>query len=116
MQEFKDYDIYVSYSSAICINRAAAGEHKAEGAEVRNYYAPNFWLHGFGAARYDEIVVQSLQVIPGEEFTRVVNYMKDFMNNSLGDLDDKYLSQVSLKLGAPLHWTVYMPAMHARAL
>ncbi|MBQ7180191.1 MAG: sirohydrochlorin cobaltochelatase [Bacteroidaceae bacterium] len=101
-QEFKDYDIYVSYSSAICINRAAAGEHKAEGADVRNYYAPNFWLHGFGAAKYDEIVVQSLQVIPGEEFTRVVNYMKDFMNNSLGDLDDKYLSQVSLKLGAPL--------------
>ena len=99
---FKGYDVYVSYSSAICINRAAAGEHKDEGAEVRNYYAPNFWLHGFGAAQYKEIVVQSLQVIPGEEFSRVVNYIKDFGNNSLGDLDDKYLSQVTVKLGLPL--------------
>lgn len=99
---FPGYDIYVSYSSAICINRAAAGEHKDEGAEVRNYYAPNFWLHGFGAAKYKEIVVQSLQVIPGEEFTRVINYIKDFANNSLGDIDDKYLSGVTIKLGMPL--------------
>jgi len=99
---FPGYDVYVSYSSAICINRAAAGEHKAEGAEVRNYYAPNFWLHGFGAAQYKEIVVQSLQVIPGEEFTRVINYIKDFANNSLGDIDDKYLSTVTIKLGLPL--------------
>ena len=99
---FPGYDVYVSYSSAICINRAAAGEHKAEGAEVRNYYAPNFWLHGFGVAQYKEIVVQSLQVIPGEEFTRVINYIKDFANNSLGDIDDKYLSEVTIKLGLPL--------------
>lgn len=98
----QDYDVYVSFSSAICINRAAAGEHVEDGAEVRNYYAPNFWLHGLGKAKYDEIVVQSLQVIPGEEFTRVVNYMKDFANNSLGDLDDNYLENVSLKLGTPL--------------
>ncbi len=101
-KKFKDYDVYVSYSSAICINRAAAGEHKAEGAQVRNYYAPNFWLHAFGTAKYDEILVQSLQVIPGEEFNRVINYMKDFANNYLGDLDDEYLSKVTLKLGSPL--------------
>lgn len=42
-KQFKDYDVYVSYSSAICINRAMAGEHVADGAQVRNYYAPNFW-------------------------------------------------------------------------
>lgn len=100
--EFKEYDVFVSYSSAICINRAAAGEHVADGAQVRNYYAPNFWLHAFGTAKYDEILVQSLQVIPGEEFNRVINYLKDFANNSLGDLDDEYLSKVELKLGAPL--------------
>lgn len=99
---FKGYDVFVSYSSAICINRAAAGEHKADGAQVRNYYAPNFWLHAFGSAKYDEILVQSLQVIPGEEFTRVINYIKDFANNYLGDLDDTYLSKVTLRLGAPL--------------
>ena len=95
---FPKSDVYLSYSSAICINRAAAGENTTP----RNYYAPNFWLHGLGAAKYKEITVQSLQVIPGEEFTRVINYIKDFANNSLGDLDDKYLSEVTIKLGMPL--------------
>ncbi len=92
------YDVYLSFSSAICINRAAAGEHVAP----RNYYAPNFWLHAFGEVKYDEILVQSLQVIPGEEFNRVINYIKDFANNYLGDLDDEYLAGVTLKLGSPL--------------
>lgn len=99
---FPGYDVFVSYSSAICINRAMAGEHKADGAEVRSYYAPNFWLHAFGSVQYKEIIVQSLQVIPGEEYGRVINYIKDFGNNYLGDLDDKYLSEVSLRLGTPL--------------
>ena len=95
---FPKSDVYLSYSSAICINRAAAGEN----TKPRNFYAPNFWLHGLGAKQYKEITVQSLQVIPGEEFSRVVNYIKDFANNSLGDLDDKYLSKVTIKLGLPL--------------
>jgi sirohydrochlorin cobaltochelatase len=97
---FPQYDIFLSYSSAICINRAAAGENGV----VRNYYAPNFWLNAFAAegVRYSTIVVQSLQVIPGEEYTRVINYMKDFANNANGDLDDEYLSTVELKLGVPL--------------
>ena len=94
---FANYDVFLSYSSAICINRAAAGENGV----TRNYYAPNFWLNAFAAegVRYSEIVVQSLQVIPGEEYTRVI---KDFANNANGDLDDEYLSGVSLKLGVPL--------------
>ncbi|MCR5312936.1 MAG: sirohydrochlorin cobaltochelatase, partial [Bacteroidaceae bacterium] len=96
--KFSGYDVYLSFSSAICINRAAAGEN----TDKRNYYAPNFWLHAIGTAKYDEIVVQSLQVIPGEEYSRVINYIKDFANNSLGDLDDTYLSKVTLKLGTPL--------------
>lgn len=101
---FADYDVFLSYSSAICINRAAAGENAADGAEIRNYYAPPFWLNAFAAegVRYKEVVIQSLQVIPGEEYTRVINYIKDFANNSNGDLDDKYLSEVELKLGVPL--------------
>ncbi len=101
---FKDYDVFLSYSSAICINRAAAGENEADGAEKRNYYAPPFWLNAFADkdVRYSEIVVQSLQVIPGEEYTRVINYIKDFANNSNGDLDDDYLAGVTLKLGVPL--------------
>ena len=44
---FSGYDVYLSFSSAICINRAAAGENAADGAEVRNYYAPPFWLTAF---------------------------------------------------------------------
>lgn len=97
---FPDYDVFLSYSSAICINRAAAGENGV----TRNYYAPSFWLSAFANKdiQYKEIVVQSLQVIPGEEYTRVINYIKDFANNANGDLDDTYLSKVVLKLGVPL--------------
>ena len=97
---FPKYDIFLSYSSAICINRAAAGENGV----TRNYYAPPFWLNAFAAegVQYEEIVIQSLQVIPGEEYTRVINYIKDFANNSNGDLDDTYLAGVTLKLGVPL--------------
>ena len=97
---FAGYDICLSYSSAICINRAAAGENTAP----RYYYAPPFWLNAFAdkEVQYDEIVVQSLQVIPGEEYTRVINYIKDFANNANGDLDDDYLSRVVLRLGVPL--------------
>ena len=97
---FGDYDVFLSYSSAICINRAAAGEN----TDPRFYYAPPFWLNAFAAdgIQYDEIVVQSLQVIPGEEYTRVINYIKDFANNANGDLDDDYLANVSVKLGVPL--------------
>ena len=99
-QQFPGYDVFLSFSSAICINRAAAGEN----VDPRNFYAPNFWLNAFAAdgVRYNEIVVQSLQVIPGEEYTRVINYIKDFANNANGDLDDAYLSRVVLKLGVPL--------------
>ncbi len=101
---FPQYDVYLSFSSAICINRAAAGENAADGAEIRNYYAPPFWLTAFAqkGVMYSEIVTQSLQVIPGEEYTRVINYIKDFANNANGDLDDDYLSRVVLKLGVPL--------------
>ena len=99
-QQFPGYDVFLSFSSAICINRAAAGEN----VDPRKFYAPNFWLNAFAAdgVKYDEIVVQSLQVIPGEEYTRVINYIKDFANNHNGDLDDAYLSNVKLKLGVPL--------------
>ncbi len=97
---FPGYDVFLSFSSAICINRAAAGEN----VKPRNFYAPPFWLSAFAqeGVKYSEIVVQSLQVIPGEEYTRVINYIKDFANNANGDIDDKYLSNVTIKLGVPL--------------
>ena len=97
---FPGYDVFLSFSSAICINRAAAGEN----VKPRNFYAPPFWLNAFAqdGVKYSEIVVQSLQVIPGEEYTRVINYIKDFANNANGDIDDNYLANVTLKLGVPL--------------
>ena len=97
---FPGYDVFLSFSSAICINRAAAGEN----VDPRNFYAPPFWLNAFAqnGVKYSEIVVQSLQVIPGEEYTRVINYIKDFANNANGDIDDNYLANVTLKLGVPL--------------
>ena len=56
----------------------------------------------FSRCRYKDITIQSLQVIPGEEYSRVINYIKDFANNANGDLDDDYLANVSVKLGVPL--------------
>lgn len=103
-QSFPDYDVFLSFSSAICINRAAAGENTTK----RNFYAPPFWLTAFAqeGVQYKEIIVQSLQVIPGEEFSRVVNYIKDFYNNANGDLSDSYLASLSesegVKMGYPL--------------
>ena len=109
---FSGYDVYLSFSSAICINRARA----AENTTARSFYEPKYWLEAFGRVQYSEIIVQSMQVIPGEEFSRVVNAMKDFGNNSNGDLDDKYMANVTLKLGMPLMYTEADAATLADAL
>ena len=95
---FSGWDVFLSFSSAICINNARAGEN----VDPKDYYDPEHWLTAIGLAGYQQVVVQSLQVIPGEEYTRVINYIKDFANNSNGDLDDSYLANVTLKLGVPL--------------
>jgi len=110
--EFPSYDVFLSFSSAICINRAAA----AENTTARQFYEPKYWLEAFGRVQYKEIIVQSMQVIPGEEFSRVVNAMKDFANDSNGDLDDEYMAKFAfdddenpgenqLKLGLPLMYS-----------
>lgn len=104
---FPEYDVYVSFSSDICINRASVGENEDEEGNIvkRDYYEPRYLLHALGAAQYSEIRVQSLQVIPGEEFANVVACVKKFMNNGYvasAHLDDEYLSQVDVRLGMPL--------------
>ncbi|MBO5185812.1 MAG: sirohydrochlorin cobaltochelatase [Prevotella sp.] len=105
-QEFPGYDVYISFSSAICRNNAATGVHKYENTEIRNYYAPENYLRAFGKVKYNTIVVQSLQVIPGEEYARVVNDVKNFCNNQYRDMAGDYLSNVDVYLGAPLMATV----------
>ena len=64
---FSGWDVYLSFSSAICINNARKGENVAP----KDYYDPEHWLTAIGLAGYKQIVVQSLQVIPGEEYRRV---------------------------------------------
>lgn len=89
------WDVYLAFSSAICSNQASAWEHKDDGAEKRDYYAPEYWLTAIGKAGYKQVVVQSLQVIPGEEYARVCDvYVKDFLNNKYRVFSDKYMKSL----------------------
>ncbi len=97
---FPEADVYMSFSSDICINRASVGENVDDNGNIvkRDYYEPRYLLHAIGAAKYSKIYVQSLQVIPGEEFAAVVASVKKFMNNGYigkAHLDDKYLEKLA---------------------
>jgi len=99
--QFNGWDVYLSFSSAICINNARAGENVAP----KDYYDPEHWLTAIGLAGYKQVVVQSLQVIPGEEYRRVRDtYVKDFMNNRNGDFTTAYMKSLDLNVvvGTPL--------------
>ena len=98
---FPGWDVYLSFSSAICINNARAGENVAP----KDYYDPEHWLTAIGLAGYKQVVIQSLQVIPGEEYRRVRDsYVKDFMNNRNGDFTDTYMKSIDKQVvvGTPL--------------
>lgn len=108
---FPNADVYISFSSDICINRASVGENVDDNGNIvkRDYYEPRYLLHAIGAAKYGKIYVQSLQVIPGEEFANVVACVKKFMNNGYiasAHLDDEYLASLAeneaIFLGMPL--------------
>ena len=98
---FSGWDVFLSFSSAICINNARAGENVAP----KDYYDPEHWLTAIGLAGYRQVVVQSLQVIPGEEYRRVRDsYVKDFMNNRNADFTDAYMKSIDKQVvvGTPL--------------
>ena len=98
---FSGWDVFLSFSSAICINQARAGEN----VEPRDFYDPEHFLTAIGLAKYKKIVVQSLQVIPGEEYRRVRDsYVKDFMNNRNRDFTDDYMKSIDRQVvvGTPL--------------
>ncbi|MBO5601741.1 MAG: sirohydrochlorin cobaltochelatase [Prevotella sp.] len=98
---FSGYDVFLSFSSAICINNARGGEN----TDPKDYYDPEHWLTAIGRAGYKQVVVQSLQVIPGEEYRRVRDsYVKDFMNNRNGDFSTAYMKSLDLNVvvGTPL--------------
>lgn len=65
-KEFPDVDIYMSFTSRTCINRVQA----ATGIER---YELDQWLKAIGNAGYKRVAVQSLHVIPGEEYLSLMN-------------------------------------------
>lgn len=72
--KYPNADIYLSYTSRTCVNRV--------GASIGKYYAqPDLWLKAIGNAGYKTVGVQSLHVIPGEEFLSLMNtdVKKNFM-------------------------------------
>ena len=100
-ENFQGWDIYLSFSSAICINNARSGENVAP----RDFFSPEHWLTAIGKAGYKQIVVQSLQVIPGEEYRNVRDiYVKNFMNNHHNDFTTAYMKSIDRQvvMGLPL--------------
>lgn len=89
-KKFPDRDIYFSFTSEICMTRCTA--------KGWNYYAPKFYLEALGKAGYTDIAVQSLHVVPGEEYLRVQNSIKDFHNDS----DNPQFAKVKVYLSGPL--------------
>lgn len=71
---FPGTDVYLSFTSRTCVNRV-----KAETGVDR--YQPDIWLRAIGLAGYERVAVQSLHVIPGEEYLSLMNtdVKKNFM-------------------------------------
>lgn len=63
---FPDVDIYMSFTSRTCINRVQAS------TGIKRYELDQ-WLKAIGDAGYTRVAVQSLHVIPGEEYLSLMN-------------------------------------------
>lgn len=92
---FPDYDVHLSFTSKICITRW--------GAKTKEYFpTPDYWLRAIHKAGYKKIHVQSLHIIPGEEWAQLRdNYMKDFNLYANGE-DSPKERNIYLSLGEPL--------------
>ena len=99
------WDIYLGFSSAICINNAYGDGKDGENGASVTYYDPEHWLNAIGLAGYKQIVVQSLQVIPGEEYRNVRDlFVKNFMNNRGQRFTKEYMKSLdrNVVIGTPL--------------
>lgn len=99
------WDVYLGFSSAICINNAYGDGTTGENGASKTYYDPEHWLNAIGEAGYEKIVVQSLQVIPGEEYRNVRDtYVKNFMNNRGQRFSTEYMKSLdrNVVIGTPL--------------
>lgn len=81
-KKFPDADIYMSFTSNTCIGRAEASTGVAR-------YRIEDWLNAIGEAGYEKLAVQSLHVIPGEEYLSLMNtkIKKDFMIKDFPHID-----------------------------
>ena len=89
--KFTDRDVYFAFTSEICMTRCIKKVNK-------HYYAPQFYLEALGLAGYKDIAVQSLHVIPGEEYLRLKGKVKDFHNSG----DHPKFGEVTVYLAGPL--------------
>lgn len=71
---YPNTDIYVSFTSRTIVSRVYAQIGKA-------YAQPDLWLNAIGKAGYKKVYVQSLHIIPGEEYLSLMNtdVKKNFM-------------------------------------
>ena len=73
-QAFPDADVFFSFTSRTCINRWQA-------AKKEQFITPDLWFKSFLQKEYKTVLVQSLHVIPGEEFTLLRDgYVKPHYN------------------------------------
>ena len=79
---FPGTDVYLSFTSRTCVNRV-----KSETGVDR--YQPDYWLEAIGEAGYKRVAVQSLHVIPGEEYLSLMNtdVKKNFMIASFPNIE-----------------------------
>ncbi len=65
-EAFPDADVYLSFTSRTCVNRVEAATGIAR-------FQPDLWLNALGKAGYEKVAVQSLHIIPGEEYLSLMN-------------------------------------------
>ncbi|HBK30764.1 MAG TPA: cobalt chelatase [Porphyromonadaceae bacterium] len=73
-EAYPNTDIYMSFTSRTIVSRVYAQIGKA-------YAQPDLWLEAIGKAGYQTVYVQSLHIIPGEEYLSLMNtdVKKNFM-------------------------------------
>ena len=102
---FPDRDVYFSFTSEIIMNRVAANDELTSKG-FGPYYSPLFYMLALGNAGYTQIDVQSLHVIPGEEFLRVQSVVKDFHNTDQDGDGKREFEGVKVSIGTPLLYSI----------
>ncbi len=95
-KKYPDADVYLSFTATTTITRW--------GAKTGEYYVtPDFWLKGLNRKGYKTIYVQSMHVIPGEEYIMLRDrYIKDFKKEMAALAEEKKPHVETLLFGEPL--------------